>query len=183
MSKQRRQIGLKGALITFSVALVLAFGGILAQSAYRTYRQIVGDAATAADSIARSAETGTERTILSIDAMLVGIGQTLASTYRDAPIDGPEVRAMLRRTKGQTLSVCDILIVDENRRQVNGSASPFAPSDYVGHELVTAHSADGQPSLFISRPQDSRSTGNSSIFMSRPFSLADGTHGIIVAEV
>src|SRR5476649_2605183 len=70
MSKSRRQFGLKEALIAFSAALILAFGGILAQSAYRAHRQIVSGAASAAESIARSAETSTGRTILSIDAML-----------------------------------------------------------------------------------------------------------------
>src|SRR6185437_1687258 len=117
MFSRHRRIGLKEALVVFSGALILAFGGILAQSSYRTHRQIVGDAAQAVDGIARSAETNTGRTILSIDAMLVGIGQSLASDYRDAPIDGPAVRAMLRRMKEQTLSGRD-------RRRGAGSDVP-----------------------------------------------------------
>src|SRR3982074_2244452 len=143
MSKQRRQIGLKEALVAFSLALILAFGGILAQSAYRTYRQIVNDAATAAASILRSAETSTGRTILSIDAMLMGIGQALATTYRDVPIGGPEVQAMLRRMNEQTLSVSDILILDESGRLVNGGGSTVSWSrSYIDRDFFNAHRDD-----------------------------------------
>ena len=125
-----RHLGLKEAVIAFSVALILAFGGILTQSSYRTYRQIVTDAATSAESIARSAETSTGRTILSIDAMLMGISQALGTTYRSMPIGGSEVRSMLRRMNEQTLSVRDILIIDENGRSMNGGGSTF--SGFIG---------------------------------------------------
>jgi signal transduction histidine kinase len=183
MFSRHRRIGLKEALVVFSGALILAFGGILAQSSYRTHRQIVGDAAQAVDGIARSAETNTGRTILSIDAMLVGIGQTLASDYRDAPIDGPAVRAMLRRMNEQTLSVRDILIIDENGRSVNGGDANFSPAGgYAERDFFTAQ-RNGAPRLFIGRPQRSALTGKWSIFMSRPLDFADGSRGAIVAEV
>jgi signal transduction histidine kinase len=179
----RRRIGLKEALVVFSGALILAFGGILAQSSYRTHRQIVGDAVQAADGIARSAKTNTGRTIRSIDAMLVGIGQTLASDYRDAPIGGSAVHAMLRRMKEQTLSVRDILIVDGNGQSVNGGDAAFSRSGgYAERDFFTAQRA-GRPRLFIGRPQRSAPTGSWSIFMSRPLDFADGSRGAIVAEV
>jgi signal transduction histidine kinase len=184
MSMQRRQIGLKEALVAFSLALILAFGGILAQSAYRTYRQIVNDAATAAESIVRSAETSTGRTILSIDAMLMGIGQALATTYRDVPIGGPEVQAMLRRMNEQTLSVSDILILDESGRLVNGGGSTVSWSrSYIDRDFFNAHRDDAPNSLFIGRPERNRPTDSASVFMSRQFSLNDGFRGIVVAEV
>ncbi|HEX3498049.1 MAG TPA: PAS-domain containing protein [Stellaceae bacterium] len=180
---QRRQIGLKEALIAFSVALILAFGGILAQSAYRTYRQIVSDAATAAESIVRSAETSTGRTILSIDAMLLGVDQSLATTYRDMPIDGPEVQAMLHRTNEQMPSVRDVMIIDENGRQVNGGNVPFNRSRlYADRDAFKVHRDDELPGLFIGHPER-RSTGSPFILMSRPFRVDGVFHGVIVAEV
>jgi hypothetical protein len=175
MSKQRRQIGLKEALIAFSVALILAFGGILAQSAYRTYRQIVSDAATAAEGIVRSAETSTERTILSIDAMLLGVGQALATTYRDMPLDGSEVQAMLQRTNAQTLSVRDVLIIDENGRQVNGGNATFSRSrSFADRDFFKAHRDDELNGLFIGRPER-RASGNASVLSSprsRPMAVS-----------
>jgi signal transduction histidine kinase len=183
MSIPRRHIGLKEALIAFSVALILAFGGILAQSAYRTYRQIVNDAATAAESIVRSAETSTGRTILSIDATLLGIGQALATTYRDMPIDGPDVQAMLRRTNEQTLSVRDILIVDDNGRQVNGGNPTYSRSRRVADtDLHNAQRDDELPGLFISRPER-RASGAATVFLSRPLRVDDVFRGVILAEV
>ncbi len=180
----RRQIGLKEALIAFSVALILAFGGILVQSAYRTYRQIVSDAATAADSIVRSAETSTGRTILSIDAMLIGIAQALASTYRDTPIDAPDVQAMLRRMNEQTLSVDDILILDASGRQVNGGGATVNWSrSYAERDFFAAHRDDAPNSLFIGHPERMRSADGAAVFMSRQFSLTNGFRGIVAAEV
>jgi signal transduction histidine kinase len=178
-----RHIGLKQAVIAFSAALILAFGGILTQSSYRTHRQIIADAATSAESIARSAETNTGRTILSIDAMLMGINQALDTAYRNVPIGGSDVRAMLRRMNEQTLSVRDVMIIDENGRGVNGGSSTFSPSrSYVDRSYSKAQ-RDELPSLFISRPERSRLTGSWSVFMSRPLTLASGFRGIIVAEV
>jgi hypothetical protein len=178
-----RRFGLKTALIAFSAALILAFAGILAQSAYRTHRQIVGDAATAAESIARSAETNTGRTILSIDAMLAGIGQSVASTHRDMPLDGPEVRTMLRRMNEQTLSVRDILIIDERGRQVNGVDPTFSRSrSYADRDFFTANRGDELSSLFIGRTDD-RASGPPSLFMGRPLGLSDGFRGFVIADV
>jgi signal transduction histidine kinase len=183
MSIPHRQIGLKEALIAFSVALILAFGGILAQSAYRTYRQIVSDAATAADGIARSAETSTGRTILSIDAMLIGVGEALATTYRDMPLDGAEVQAMLQRTNAQTLSVRDVLIIDENGRQVNGGDATFNRSrSYAERDLFKLHRDGDLPGLFIGRPER-RAAGGISLLLSRPFRVDGAFHGVIAAEV
>jgi signal transduction histidine kinase len=183
MSTPRRQIGLKEALIAFSLALILAFGGILAQSAYRTYRQIVNDAATAAEGIVRSAETSTGRTILSIDATLLGVGQALATTYRDMPTDGPEVQAMLHRTNEQTLSVRDILTIDENGRQVNGGNAAYSRSrSFADRDFFKAHRDDEPPGLFISRPER-RASGGATILLSRPFRVDDVFRGVIVAEV
>jgi signal transduction histidine kinase len=182
MSKSRRHLGLKEALIAFSAALILAFGGILAHSAYRSHRQIVGSAATAAESVARSAETNTGRTILSIDAMLVGIGQALASTYRDLPLDGSEVQAMLRRMDEQTQPVRDILIVDENGRPVNGSSPTVGRSrSYTDRDFLAGYRRGEVPSLFIGRADD-RSSDGPSLFMSRPLVASDGFRGFIVAE-
>jgi signal transduction histidine kinase len=183
MSKSRRQFGLKEALIAFSAALILAFGGILAQSAYRAHRQIVSGAASAAESIARSAETNTGRTILSIDAMLVGIGQALVSTYRGMPLDGPEVQTMLHRLDEQMLSVEDIQIVDGNGRPVNGSNPTFSRSgSHVVRDVSRAHDGDELPTLSIGRAEG-RSTGALSVFMSRPIDRDDGFHGLIIAAV
>ncbi len=143
MVLSRHRIGLKEALAAFSVVLVLAFGGILAQSSYSAHRQIVSDAARAAESIVRAAETSTGRTIASIDAMLIGIDQALGSVYRSAPIDGPTVQSLLRRMNDQTPSVRDILILDASGRQVNGAKPDLGRTNsYAGRAFFTSHGAD-----------------------------------------
>src|SRR6185312_914892 len=87
----RRRIGLKHTAIAFSASLILAFAGILLQASLHARRQILADAAARAGSMVRYAPSSSARTILSIDAMLTGISQSLATVYRDVPIDGPEV--------------------------------------------------------------------------------------------
>src|SRR5258708_23396926 len=107
----RRQFGLKEAAIACCVALILAFGAIMVQSSYRSERQIIADAETSAESMARSAETGVARTIQSIDAVMLGTMEALATTYRNLPINGPEVRGLLRRMTEQTLALPSIRVI------------------------------------------------------------------------
>jgi len=179
-----RRIGLIGSVIAFSVALILAFGGILLHASYRAHRQIMTDAATSAESIARSAETNTGRAVLSVDTMLQGISQALGTTYRSAPIGGTEVRSMLRRMTEQSPSVQDVVIIDENGRRVNGGSSTFSPTrSYADQTYFKAYQDGTVPSLFISRPERNQSNGSWSLFMRRPLIIANDFRGVIAAEV
>src|SRR6185437_15988731 len=119
----RRRIGLKHAAIAFSASLVLAFAGILLQASLHARRQILADAAARAGSMVRYAQSSSARSLLWIDAMLAGISQSLATVYRDVPVGGLEVGALLRRMNEHILPVRDILLIDENGREVNGGAA------------------------------------------------------------
>ena len=88
----------------------------------------------------RSAETSTGRAILSIDAMLQGVGQALGTTYGSAPIGGTEVQSMLRRINEQSSSVHDVMIIDENGRRVNGGSSTVGPArSYADQTYINAY--------------------------------------------
>jgi signal transduction histidine kinase len=180
----RRRIGLQQAVVACCVALILAFGGILAQSSIRAHQQILADATTTAESIVRSAENNTGRTLLSIDAMLTGISQALGSAYRDAPVDGPEIRAMLHQMTAQTLSVHDILLIDELGRQINeGSANVNETTNFAARDFFVAHQGNPSPNLYIGKPERNPLTGTWSVFASRKLALTGGFHGVIAAEV
>jgi signal transduction histidine kinase len=179
-----RRIGLKQALATFSIALILAFAGILAQSSYRTHQQLVSDATMAAESIVRSVETSTERTISSIDATLMGMSQALASTWVGWPVNGATVEAGLRRPSSQAGAARDVLIIDENGRPVNGGSTMFGRShSYADRDFFAAHRNAQSPGLFIGHPERDPVTGGWSIVMSRPLISADGFHGVVATEV
>jgi signal transduction histidine kinase len=177
----KRHIGLKEALVAFSAALIVAFGGILLQSSDRTHRQIAGDAEARAESMVRSAELSTARTIRSIDAMLAEIAQSLAAD-RDAPIDGPEIQAMLRQMNERVLSIRDILVIDEAGHRVNGGAPVERSRSPADRSFVTAHVGPEPSDLYIGRPERSGEAGWS-LFLSRALTLPGGFRGVIAAEV
>jgi PAS domain S-box-containing protein len=179
------RIRLQHAIASFSLVLVLAFAGNTAASLHRSYRQTVADASEKLEGLARSAEVGTMRTIFEIDAMLLGLDRMLATLYSDAPRDGAAVKALLRQMNEQTLTVRDILLLDENGTQLNTAVAAWPRvRRFADRPFFTAQKvAGGLPSLFIGTPERSQNTGAWSMMVSRPLMRGDQFVGVIAAEV
>jgi hypothetical protein len=77
-SRQRRVRPQRG-VIALSVALIAAYGASTLWSLQRAHDQALRAAGTALESMARSAETGTTRSLFEIDAMLIGIERIVAT--------------------------------------------------------------------------------------------------------
>jgi signal transduction histidine kinase len=178
-------VRLQHAIVIFSAAVVIAFGANMTASLQRSHRQTMQDAAEKLEGVARAAEVGTMRTIFEIDAMLLGVDRMLESFYPDQKLSGAGVKGLLRQINEQTLTVRDIILLDDTGTQVNTAAStPSRLRNFADRPFFTAHKErEGLPSLFIGAPERSRNTGAWSIMMSRPLLRGDRFVGVLVAEV
>lgn len=178
-----RQVRLQNAMIVLCAVLVSAYGASMYASLHRAYRQALGDAGATLESIARSAEVGTNRSIFEIDAALLGVERMLDIMLPNAPLTERSVKTLLNQANDQTLVLRDLLIVDNEGRLLNKSGSATNIRDFAAMPWFAAHQSGGQPSLFIGRPERSRATGGWSIMASRPFLRHDAFAGVIAAEV
>jgi signal transduction histidine kinase len=179
-----RSVRLQNAMIVLCTVLVSAYGASMYGSLHRAYRQTLDDATGNLQSIARSAEVGTNRSIFEIDAMLLGVERMLETMLPGTPLDDHRVRLLLNQVNDQTLVVRDILIVDNTGRLLNNAgSSAMIERDVAGKPWFTAHQKGGLPSLFIGHPERSRATGGWSIMVSRPLLQQDAVIGVVAAEV
>ena len=180
----KHHIRLQNAMIVLCTILVSAYGASMYGSLHHSYRQALDDATAGLQSIARSAEVGTNRSIFEIDAMLLGVERMLETMLPDAPLDDRRVRLLLNQVNDQTLVVHDILIVDLAGHVINNAGS-MMPGDLnvADKPWFVAHQNATSPSLYIGRPQRSRATGGWSIMVSRPLLRQDKMIGVVAAEV
>jgi signal transduction histidine kinase len=179
-----RLVRLQNAMMVLCGVVISAYGASMYTSLHRSYHQALGDATATLESIARSSEVGTNRSIFAIDAALLGVERMLETLLPQTPLDARPVKALLSQFDDQTLVVRDILILDNNGHLLNKSTWTAEPDrDYSTEPFFTAHQSGGMPSLFIGRPERSRATGGWSVMMSRPLLRHDAVIGVIAAEV
>src|SRR5580704_579848 len=92
-----RHIRLQNAMVVLCAILVSAYGASMYASLHRAHRQALDDATSTLESIARSAEIGTNRSIFETDAMLLGVERMLETLLPNTPLEDRRVRAMLNQ--------------------------------------------------------------------------------------
>src|ERR1700733_4934967 len=92
-----RSVRLQNAMIVLCTILVSAYGASMYGSLHRAYRQTLDDATGSLQSIARSAEVGTNRSIFEIDAMLLGVERMLEIVLPGTSLGDPKVRLLLNQ--------------------------------------------------------------------------------------
>src|ERR1700685_2466735 len=122
-----RSVRLQNAMIVLCTVLVSAYGASMYGSLHRAYRQTLDDATGNLQSIARSAEVGTNRSIFEIDAMLLGVERMIETMLPGTPLDDHKVRLLLNQINDQTLVVRDILILDTAGHLLNDAGSTATP--------------------------------------------------------
>jgi signal transduction histidine kinase len=179
-----RMIRLQNAMMVLCAVLVSAYGASMYASLHRAYQQTMADAAGTLESIARSSEVGTNRSIFEIDAALLGVERMIETLLPQTPLDDRAVKLLLNQFNDQTLVVRDILILDNQGHLLNKAGWANEPQhDFSNQPFFTVHQSSGLPSLFIGRPERSRATGGWSVMMSRPLLRHDEVVGVIAAEV
>ncbi|MBV8776387.1 MAG: PAS-domain containing protein [Alphaproteobacteria bacterium] len=179
-----RLVRLQNAMMVLCAVLVSAYGASMCTSLHRAYHQALDDASATLESIARSSEVGTNRSIFAIDAALLGVERTLETLLPNTPLEDRRVKALLNQFDDETLVIRDILILDNRGRLLNKATwTAQADQDFSKEPFFTAHQGGGLPSLFIGAPVRSRATGGWSVMMSRPLLRRDEVIGVLVAEV
>ncbi len=179
-----RMIRLQNSMMVLCAVLVSAYGASMYASIHHTYQQTMDDATVTLESIARSSEVGTNRSIFAMDAALLGVERMLETLMPQVPLTDIEVKRLLTQIDEQTLVVRDILILDNQGHLLNKSGWAAAQEkDFSTQPFFTAHLSGGLPSLFIGPPQYSRATGGWSVMMSRPLLRGNDVIGVIAAEV
>jgi signal transduction histidine kinase len=182
-SRQRRVRPQRG-VIALSAALIAAYGASTLWSLQRAHDQALRAAGTALESMARSAETGTTRSLFEIDAVLLGIEQIVAAVLPTTPLDGPVLKTVLGQFNAQSLSVSDILILDASGNEVNrANAIPDRTRNDRHRAFFTAHRPGAPATLFIGDLGPGPVDGGSRIVLSRPLKRNGVMLGVIAAEV
>jgi signal transduction histidine kinase len=176
-----RMVRLQNAMMVLCAVLVSAYGASMYASIHHAYQQTMDDATATLESIARSSEVGTNRSIFAIDAALLGVERMLDTLLPDTPLDDPAVKLLLNQFDDQTLVVRDILLLDNNGHLLNRAGSSSAGEDYSHRAFFTVHRS-GSPSLYIDRPERS-AAGGWSVMISRPVWRHGRMVGVIAAEV
>ncbi len=171
-------------MIALSAALIVAYGASTLWSLQRTHDQALRAAGTALESMARSAETGTTRSLFEIDAMLLGIERIVVAVLPTTPLDGPVLKTVLGQFNAQSLSVSDILILDVSGNEVNrANAIPDRARNDRHRAFFTAHRPGAPATLFIGDLSPGPVDGGWKIMLSRPLTRNGVMLGVIAAEV
>jgi signal transduction histidine kinase len=171
-------------VIALSAALIAVYGASTLWSLQRAHDQALRAAGTGLESMARSAETGTTRSLFEIDAMLIGIERILAVVLPTTPLDDPVLKTVLDQFNAQSLSVSDILILDVSGNEVNrANAIPDRTRNDRRRAFFTAHHPGMPATLFIGDLGRDPVNGAWTIMLSRPLTRNGVTLGVIAAEV
>jgi signal transduction histidine kinase len=171
-------------VVALSVVLIMAYGASTFSSLQRAHDQALRDAGATLESMARSAETGTTRSLFEIDAMLVGIERIVTTVLPTTALNDPSLKTVLSQFNAQSLAVSDILILDSNGKEVNrAEASPKGPVSYQDRAFFTAHRQDAPARLFIGDLEPRTGPSGQAIMLSRPLMRNGVMIGVIAAEV
>lgn len=182
--RRRRRFRLQHAVILLGAILVIGYGASTLLSISRGYRQTLHDEAATLESVARSAEIGTSKSLLEIDATLLGVDRMLATIFSGTRWDGPEVHALLGQFDQQNLAISEILILDDQGREINSSRAADGPARNDAHSALVAEHRSGAPvRLFIGPPEQNTKDGGWLIMLSRPLVRDGVVRGVIAAAV
>ena len=117
--RRNRGVRPQRGVIALSAVLIIGYGASTFWSLQRARDQALHDAGAALESMARSAETGTTRSLFEIDAMLIGIERIVATVLPTTALNDPSLKTVLDQFNAQSLAVSDILILDANGKEVN----------------------------------------------------------------
>jgi signal transduction histidine kinase/CheY-like chemotaxis protein len=171
-------------VVGFSATLILVLGSLIGLSLLRSRDAIVDNLSRGTQGLVKAAGSYVNRSVFAVDAMLLGIQGTLNASFANAPLDGPAVKRMLQQLNEQWFQVRNIQLIDDRGVLLNdGLAIRSKNTDLSQTAAFQAYRRDPSQFLTIGRPELDRLTRIWSISMSRPIELANGFHGLVVADV
>lgn len=180
--KKVSQIDLRALIILFSVVAALTVFILLGGWLRFRYEETLNEAAATAETLAKSAEIHTTRTLLSIDYMLVGLIEAMNMASADDADLASAMTPLLQQTSKQSLLVTDLFLVDMTGRRLMGAETAGAKLSYSDAPFFVAQQNGEAVSLLVGPPYRSAVTGRWSVVMSRKI-ISDWFMGVIAAEV
>ncbi len=181
-----RPIRPEAALAAFSALAIILFAAILIFILDRSRQNALQSARERTENLAVAAETGSSQAVLSIDAVLAAVSDTLERLPPGTPLDGPEAHQILRVFHEQNFAVRDILLIDSYGQRVNGATTTLPRAGtFADHDFFKVYLSDpDKQGLYISHAERSSITESGSIYMTRPLTLPHSNfRGLIVADV
>ncbi len=170
--------------VAFSLVILGVLGAMVWLSLERSYRMVLSEGERITSSLAVAVETFVSRSIFSVDALLLGLPNTLNQGYLDVPMDGPEVKRALRQINEQAFQVRDVQLIDSNGFLINdGGSRRTRRVNLSGTAWFRSYQAGEVNGFTIFPPSYNNLLGVWSIAMVRPFELANGFRGLLVADV
>jgi signal transduction histidine kinase len=172
------------AIIVLSLLLLVAQATNTAYWLWRSYRQTIDGAGAALEDIARSAAVDTSGLLSEIDAMLLCVQRSVATSSANASLDTRALDAILDGFDRRKVEVSDILILDGNGRvakRAEHRGNSFL--DYSGPPLFAGHPPRIPAGLFIGALAPGAASSAWSIMISRPLNRDGVRLGTVVAAV
>lgn len=178
-----QRIDLRGLIVVFGTVAALTVLILLATWLRLRYEETVQEATATAETLAKSAEIHTTRTMLNIDYMVVGLIEAVNNSFLTDPQALENTLSLLEQTSEQNLLVTDLFLVQLSGQRVIGSGgSAGSPVWYNDAPFFKAQQNSDTVSMMVGPPYRSTVTGRWSVIMSRKI-IGEGFNGLIAAEV
>ncbi len=180
MTATRRVAVAIWGMVTLCIAGIFGMNGLhLRAERTEAYRRLENDAAR----IVRGAEAGLNRSLLGVDLLLAGIGDTLAQEgvpERNQRRVLPGLRALV----SQNLMVRELCVLSRQGQELAcAHDGPLRTGMVLPSGFVDAVMAQPFPTMALSDPANSRASGEAVLYLARPLLLAKGEKLMVVAEV
>ncbi|HYD31477.1 MAG TPA: ATP-binding protein [Azospirillaceae bacterium] len=173
----QRAISLKRWVTAFSTVFVLVVNALIVLMLWEERQQKIQESVIVAESLARTLEEHTVRTIYSVDQLFQDMSYVLALRAETTVRGAPEIHAYLRYRKQGLPQVAGIVVLNhEGMIQHQTTQGPLSDISFLDRTYFAAQRDSRTTGLHIDAPVDDRGdSGNRVIPMSRRLERADGT--------
>ncbi|HEV8520206.1 MAG TPA: EAL domain-containing protein [Burkholderiales bacterium] len=173
----KRRFGMNAVIVTFCLILVaITWGAVIAQ-ARLDQQKAIDNAFKQNSNLAKAFEEQAIRTLKGIDSATRFLEREYARFGTNTDIAGYIENGIIEGKLFVNVAVSD------ERGDMVLSSHPFIPTNVADREHFRSHMLQDSGKLFIGRPVLARTTGASSIPMSRRINKPDGSFGGIVAAL
>ena len=121
-----QRIGLRRAIVVFTLAGLLVIDGMIATAVFRQRERILADAALQSDNLSRVLVEHATQAMGALDQALLGASDAISAEMLRDPPGGERVAAVLRRYLGTLPHINEILISDKDGSIRDTAVSKFA---------------------------------------------------------
>ena len=169
-------------VLAIGAVVVLSFVVEAAYDSWRLHQQIMVANTRELGNLSRSLATQADRSVQSVDTLLLGTASWLEAGPAKTPTDAIAA-GLAKRLQGDP-QVSALAVVDAAGKELATGGAAVAPADVSDRPYFTVHRDQPTMGLYISVPAESRSSGALSLVLSRRIDGPDGRFaGVVAATV